>query len=571
MSPTVPTMAGYPRWQGAGAPVRVLGLLLVLLLAFATTAYAQDEARPAGTTGGTLIIGQLQEPASMVLAESSTPVSAQYYTAMLINEPLLKVDHEYNVVPGLLEEVPTVENGGISGDFLTYTLRLRPDLVWEDGEPLTAHDIAFTWQWLNDPANVAYATHGWEKVESVEVSEDGLSATIKLADTFAFWLDEAVINMGIAPQHAVEAAGTKDAFNQHPIGNGPFKLTEWRIGDVLIFDRNDNYYRGPAYLDRVVVRIIPDSNALAAATLAGDVHIAIGLLTANVPQLQAAPNVEVITTTWPQLERIFFSQTVAGDTSTPHPILTDVAVRKALIISVDMDEILENLYFGINPRGINELYGTAYFNDELEPYPYDPEEARQTLEEAGWVDTDGDGIREKDGVRLSLTHSTTAGNRPRESMQAIMQQAWADVGIEVNIENYPAPSFFGGWEGVAWGRRYEMAQFSNGIFALQPNLSDWWHSDAIPTPEKQFGNGHSGWSDPRVDELLDEHRHGVSDARAREILDEVQRIVYDNYVMFPLFSAAAIFAVNDNVQNVNPTQFGAQAGLFWDAYDWSVE
>lgn len=568
-----PSLGPAPQQSAPTRPGKRLALRLLAALALllpTTAALAQGE-RAEGRSGGTLIIGQLQEPASMVLAESSTPVSAQFYTAYLINEPLLKVDHDYNVVPGLLAEAPSLENGGISPDFLTYTLRLRPGLVWEDGVPITANDIAFTWGWLNDPVNVAYATHGWEKVVSVEVADDGLTAVVTLADTFAFWLDEAVIGMGIAPQHAVEAVPTKDAFNQRPIGNGPFKLVEWRIGDVLIFERNDNYYRGPAYLDRIVVRIIPDSNALTAALIAGDINIAIGLLTANVPQLEAAPNTDVAITAWPQVERIFFSQTVAGDTSTPHPILTDVAVRKALIISVDMDEILENLYFGINPRGINELYGTGYFNEELSPYPYDPDEARRTLDAAGWIDSDGDGIREKDGVRLSLSHSTTAGNRPRESMQAILQQAWADVGIEVVIQNYPAPSFFGGWEGVAWGRRYEMAQFSNGIFALQPNLSDWWHSDAIPTPEKQFGNGHSGWSNARVDELLDEHRRGVNDERAREILNEVQRIIYDDYAMFPLFTAATIFGVNRNVHNVDPTQFGAQAGLFWDVYDWWVD
>jgi peptide/nickel transport system substrate-binding protein len=545
---------------------------LVLTLAVSAAAWlglaAAQEARPAGNTGGTLVIGQLQEPASMILAESSTPVSAQYYTAMLINEPLVKVDHDFNVVPGLLAEVPSVESGTISEDYRVYTLKLRDDVTWEDGTPVTADDIVFTWQWLIDPANVAYATHGWEKVESIDVL-DPQTVVVTLTTGFAFWLDEAVINMGIAPKHALEGAN-KDQFNQRPIGNGPFKLTEWRTGDVLIFERNDRYYRGPAYLDRVVVRIIPDTNALATAVMAGDVHMAIGLLTANVPQLQNAPGVNVVTTTWPQLERIFFSQTVPGDTSTPHPILTDKAVRKALILSVNLEEILQTLYFGINPVAVNELQGTSWFNEELEPYPYDPEEARRTLEEAGWVDTDGDGIREKDGVRLHLSHSTTAGNRARESMQAVMQQAWADVGIEVEIQNYPAPSFFGGWDGVAWGRRYEMAQFSNGVFALNPNLSDWWHSDAIPFPEKPFGNGHSGWQNDRVDELLDEHRKGVSAERAREILDEVQRIIYDDYAMFPLFQAATIFAIRDEVQNVNPTQFGAQAGLFWDVYNWSL-
>jgi peptide/nickel transport system substrate-binding protein len=528
---------------------------------------AQGERAP-GLAGGAVIIGQQQEPASMILAESSTPVSAQFYTAYLINEPLVKVDHDFNLVPGLLAEVPTLENGGISEDFRTYTLRLREGLLWDDGQPITADDIVFTQGWVVDPVNNTYATHGWEKVSAIE-AVDELTVAVTLDDTFAFWLDEAVIGMGIVPRHALEGVD-KAVFNQRPVGNGPFKLVEWRVGDALLFERNPLYYRGEAYLERVVVRIIPDSNAHAAQTVAGDIHVGIGYIENTVPQLEAAPNVEVIATTWPTLERIFISQTVPGEPYTPHPVLTDFAVRKALVHAVDMDEILETLYFGINPRGVNELYGTAYFNEELEPYAYDPELARAVLDDAGWV-VGSDGIRSRDGVRLSITHSTTAGNRLRESMQAIMQQMWADVGIEVSIQNYPPPSFFGGWDGVAWGRRYDLAQFSNGIYAMQPNLSDWWHSDAIPTPEAPFGNGHSGWSNERVDALLDEHRRGVTEERAREILDEVQRIIYDDYVMLPLFSRATLFAVNTRVQNVNPVQFGAHAGIYWDVFDWWIE
>src|SRR5690606_2812629 len=121
---------------------------LVLTLAVSAAAWlglaAAQEARPARNPGGTLAIGQLQEPASMILAESSTPVSAQYYTAMLINEPLVKVDHDFNVVPGLLAEVPSVESGTISEDYRVYTLKLRDDVTWEDGTPVTADDIVFT-------------------------------------------------------------------------------------------------------------------------------------------------------------------------------------------------------------------------------------------------------------------------------------------------------------------------------------------------------------------------------------------------------------------------------------------
>lgn len=554
---------GWARALRALVPILTASLLIATALA--------QEGRAEGKVGGTVVIGLLQEPDSMLLAETNTPVASQFFIPYLINEVLVRVDHDFKLRPGLLAEVPSLENGGISQDFRVYTLRLRPGLVWDDGVPITADDIVFTWRWLNDSKSVVYTTHGWEKVRSIEVIDEGLTAIVELSDSYAFWLDEAVIGMGIAPEHALGQAPSKDAFNQKPVGNGAFKLVNWRVGDSLVFDRNERYFRGPAKLDRIVVRVIPDTNALTAALIAGDIHVALGLNTASVPQLGAARNVQVLTTTWPQLERIFFSQTVPGDTYTPHPILTERAVRKALVTSVDMDEILETLYFGINPRAVNELSGTGYFNDTLEPYPFDPDEARRTLEEAGWVDVDGDGVREKDGLRLSLTYSTASGNRAREAMQAIIQQAWADIGAEVTIQNYPSPAFFGAWQGVAWGRRYEMAQFFNGIFALQPNLSDWWHSDAIPTPEKPVGNGHSGWSNSRVDELLDEHRHGVTDARAREILNEVQQIIYDDYAMFPLFSAATIFGVRTTLHNVRPTQFGAQAGLFWDVHEWWVE
>lgn len=546
-------------------------VLFTLLLGIGLGVALAQAGRAEGKIGGTVVIGLLQEPSSLLLAETNTPVASQFFIPYLINEVLVRVDHDFNLTPGLLAEVPTLENGGISPDFRVYTLRLRPGLVWDDGTPITADDIVFTWRWLNDPQSVVYTTHGWEKVSSIDVQADGLTAVVHLSDSFAFWLDEAVIGMGIAPGHALGAAPSKDDFNQHPVGNGAFRLVDWRIGDSLVFERNESYFRGPAKLDRIVVRIIPDTNALTAALIAGDIHIALGLNTASVPQLTSARNVEVLTTTWPQLERIFFSQTVPGDTYTPHPILTQKVVRQALVISVDMDEILDTLYFGINPRAVNELSGTSYFNGNLQPYPYDPDQARRILEDAGWIDADGDGVREKDGMRLRLTYSTASGNRAREAMQAIIQQAWAEIGAEVIIENYPASAFFGAWQGVAWGRRYEMAQFFNGIFALQPNLSDWWHSDAIPTPEKPVGNGHSGWSNPRVDALLDEHRRGVTESRAREILNEVQQIIYDDYAMMPLFSAATIFGIRTNLHNVRPTQFGAQAGLFWDVHEWWLE
>lgn len=511
------------------------------------------------------------EPIGLLMAESDAPVAAQKFISRLINEPLLLVDHDFNVVPGLLSEVPTLENGGISEDFQTYRLKMREGVSWDDGEPVTMNDVVFTWQWLIDPENVAYATHGWEDVDAIDVSDDGLTATVRLKEPSMLWLSRAIIDQGVIPEAAMTRLGSKAAFNLAPVGNGPFSFKEWVLGDHLTFVRNPDYFRGPAYLDQIVIKIIPDTNSLLAQQIAGDTMLTVDFDESALPRLLDTPNLNVITTDWPYMERIFLNVTAPGATSDPHPILSDVNVRKALALSLDRQTVIDTLYAGYGTLAVNELQGGPWFNESLEPYPYDPEAARSILEEAGWVDTDGDGIREKDGVRLSLSYSTTAGHRVREGTQAIFQQNAADVGIELVIENYQSAVFFGGFNGVLFGRKFDLAQFGNGIFTLDPNLGYWYHSKNTATHERPSGNAATGWSDAETEALLDEYERGVNPERAREILDEVQRRVQDAYIVIPLRQQVTVFALHDSVRGVQPTAFGATAGLFWMPHNWWVD
>jgi peptide/nickel transport system substrate-binding protein len=403
------------------------------------------------------------------------------------------------------------------------------------------------------------------------VSDDRLTAVVTLSEPYAFWLSDAVIGMGIIPMEAMEAGGGgRDSFLKAPVGNGPFKFVEWVLGDHITFERNGLYFRGPAYLDQVIVKFIPDTNAFIAQALSGDIQIGNGFQEPSIEALEGA-GLTVIVTNSPFMERIHLSQSVPGDTTVPHPILTDINVRKALAFSVDKQTIIDSIFFGLNEIAVNQIQNGPYFNESLLPYPYQPEESRRLLDESGWVDTDGDGIREKDGMRLSLTYSTTAGDSARESVQAIIQQNAADVGIELVIENYPPPAFFGGFDGALMGRRFELGEHANGIFGYEPNMANSWHSDNIPTAESPFGQIAHGWSDPHVDELLDEYQAGVSPERGAEILDEVQQITYDAYAWIPLYMRAVIFTVAEGVHNVNPVDFGAHAGLFYDSYNWSIE
>jgi peptide/nickel transport system substrate-binding protein len=548
----------------------LLTLFVGLLSLLASGALAQ-EARPEGKTGGTLVMGIRVEPQGLLMAETDAPVAAQKFVSRLINEPLLLVDHDFNLVPGLLAEVPTLENGGISEDFQTYTLRMRDGVKWDDGEPVTMRDMVFTWQWLIDPENVAYATHGWEDVESIDVSDDGLTAVVRLKAPSMLWLSRAIIDQGLMPEAGMTRLGSKAAWNRSPVSNGPFSFKEWVVGDHLTFVRNPDYFRGPAYLDQIVIKVIPDTNALLAQQIAGDTMITIDFDESALPQLLRAQGLNVITTDWPYMERIFLNVTNPPATWDPHPVLSDINVRKALALSLDRQTVIDTVYSGYGSLAVNELQGGPWFNEELEPYPFDPEEAKRVLDAAGWVDTDGDGIREKDGVRLSLTYSTTAGHRAREATQAIFQQNAADVGIELNIENYQSAVFFGGFNGVLFGRKYDIAQFGNGIFTLDPNLGYWYHSKNTATHERPSGNAATGWSDAEVEALLDEYERGVNPERAREILDEVQKRIQDAYIVIPLRQQVTVFAMLDFVKGIDPTSFGAINGLFWMPHNWWID
>lgn len=529
---------------------------------------AQDAER--GQPGGTVVAGVYQEPNSLNFLLTGGPISFASMQLYPLFEPLIRYNAEGQMEPRLLTEIPTVENGGISDDGLTYTLKFNEGVTWHDGTPCTANDYRFTWEWIMDPKNQAQATAGWAEIESVEVPDD-LTAVVTLKGMYIPFVGEALGWNPILPEH-IQSTMTTEEFGRNPVGNGPFRFVEWVPGDHITYARYEEYFRPEkALLDQLIWKVVPDRNTVIAQAKTGDIQIGVDYTEAQIPEMENVPGVSLSITPQQIYERYHFTLVTHDDASVPHPIFSDKNVRLALTHALDRQTIIDQVLYGRTRIARNELDNSPYEYAAIEPFAYDPELAKQLLDEAGWV-AGADGIREKDGVRLSFTHGTTSGNQTRETIQALAQANWKDVGVEMTIANQPASKFFGGFnDGGGWlDRTIDMVGFTNGRPSSDPNLRPFWHTESIPTVDKPGGFNHSGFSNPDLDALLDQQLTELDDAARTDLLNQAQQIIHDEAPMIPMYDRVGIHSISDRVKGVQPSLFGSVSGLVWNTADWSI-
>jgi peptide/nickel transport system substrate-binding protein len=520
--------------------------------------------------GGTVIVGLWQEPESLTWVVGSGSFSERA-VLLTLHEPLVRIGADNEVEPGLLKEVPTIENGGISEDGMTVTVRLKEGLSWSDGEPLTIEDYVFTHETIMDPETAAVQTLGWDRIESIETPDDH-TAVVSLTEPYAPFVNLTMVGYfgSLLPKHVFdEGIDIRSDFGRNPVGSGPFRFVEWASGDHIRAERNPYYHRGEANLEELVFRLTPDRNVVIAQTRTGDMDIAFDMTEAQIPELEDLPGVTLHTTPGTTVERYFFNFRNPDNLDEPHPALSDVRVREALVLAIDRQEIVDTLLHGRTEVAVNELGTTPFFNEDLEVRPYDPDRAQELLDEAGW-EVGSDGIREKDGHRLTLKHVTSAGNALREQMQVIVQQDFLDVGVEMEIDNYRPAELWAGCAsgGISAQGQFDLAGWADTIPGVDPDLTIFWHSSQIVDCETNpAGYNTRGYSNPEVDELLDRQQMTSDPDERMEIIQQLQQVLYDDIVAIWLYYRVDIVAVNDRVQGIQPTPFG---GAFWNTGDWSV-
>lgn len=508
------------------------------------TAAAQRVPRPPRKPTGQVIVGLSQEPT--VFNPLMMHIEVDQGVHWNLFSPLWGVDEKGNFFPELAAEVPTVENGGISEDGLTWRVKLRPGVAWHDGRAFTADDVKFTLDLINNPHFRAYSRNGHELVTDIKVvSPTEINWRMKKA--YAPY--PAILSWTfIVPQHILGKAADPNTapFNNAPVGTGPFRWSERMPGDHITLVANDQYFGTGPYLERVVFRYIPDLTVLFTQFQTGAIDYT------GIQGITADHYKEAIKISG---RRVFVGPAAFVESITMNqirPVFQDPAVRQALYHGMDKKSIIGAIYYGLPTETESFLPRQSWaFNPDLPKHVYDPAKAKQILDAAGWKPGAG-GIREKNGVRLAFTNSTTAGNHVREQAQELLQQTWRDIGVDMQIKNMPAA--------VIWGNYYNLSHYDSVMVGQDemtgpdPDVTIYYSSKAIPA-RGGAGLNTMEYVNPKVDELLMAGATTLDRGKRAAIYRQLQTIIRSDLPMLPIFQYATIEGTKDKLIGYTPSVY----------------
>jgi peptide/nickel transport system substrate-binding protein len=541
--------------------------LSLFVVAAMVLAACRPSTPPPPTFSGTATITFVQEP------DSLSPLYTTMFFSAITRDFWLKglwsFDDNNNPVPEVAAEIPSAANGGVSADGKTLTVKLRSDVVWSDGTPLTADDFVFTYNMIVAEKNVVQSRYPYEDyVASVE-AKDKTTLVINFTEPFAPWL--ATMFLYVLPKHVLQPVFDKDGtldnaeWNRAPtVGVGPFVFSEWESGSHLIFVANPKWVKVPK-LEKVFIRIVPDDAAQEAVILAGDTDIGVFLSSDQIEKLEADGKVEVVAVSSGYDEGWFLNVNPA----TAHPAMLDVNVRKAIALATDRFTIVKDLLVEeINPVNATFWDGTTPYGDpSLKPYPYDPEQARQLLDGASWKDTNGDGTRDKDGVELKLRYITNQ-RQLRKDVQAVVQQQWAAVGIGAELVNYSSDVYWNGYNdgGPQAQGLYDIAEYSSVGSFPDPEASANWLCEQISSADNPDGANWQGYCNPEMDALLKKQATTLDRDERIKLFYQIEKIMYDEVLYIGIWKDPDLWSVNKRLQGVKLSG----ATPFWNAAEWSV-
>jgi peptide/nickel transport system substrate-binding protein len=445
--------------------------------------------------------------------------------------PLWLLDAQGKFVPMLAKAVPTLENGGISADGLTWRVELRSDVKWHDGKPLTAEDVRYSMALMKNPAFRARNRTAFELIATVGVEGDNV-ITWKLKEPYAP-MTSVLSWTFIVPAHILSQDPDPNSpkFAAAPIGTGPYRFVSRKTGDHVILEANPNYFGKPPGLNRLIFKYVPDLNAMYTQFKTGEIdYIGLqGIPTNFYKEATALRGRRVHTANKPSVENLTLNL--------GHPALADKAVRKALNIAIDRQAICDQVYDGLPKPANSYLVPTHWaYNANLPKPEFDPKKAAAMLDQAGWV-RGPDGIRVKNGVRLSFTNSTVTGNQLRAQTQQLIADDFKKIGVEMLIKNLVAA--------VLWADFWRNSEFDSLLtaptytIASDPDVTHRFGSGAIPK-ETKSGSNVSQYKSPGVDALLAKGRQEYNIAKRKEIYAKVQELIMDDLPFLPLFNSVEI-------------------------------
>lgn len=512
-----------------------------------TDAPAADPNAP--VPGGTVIVGTPQEPGNLNPVLTSSTIDE--VIGAFFAEGLVGYDVNGAYVPVLAESLPEV-----SADGLTLTYKIKPGLKYSNGEAVVCADVQFTRDVITSDLSGA-STSGYSDIASIECPDD-LTVVVTMKTVFAPYLN---LFIYLIPRSAGDIADLETwEYNRAPIGTGPWMVEEWQAGDHITLVRNP-YYReaGKPYLDSVIIKILPSREVGIQLLGTGEINTLWDLTEADFPTLAQMEGVGYAGGYYGsgENELLVFNladpavDAPADAAANPHPILSDLRVRQAIQYAIDKQSIVDNLLYG-NVKVGTTVLPTGTFACEQPASEFDLEQAKTLLDEAGWV-PGADGIREKDGVRLSLKISTTTGNQLREQTEQVLAEMLKAAGIELVIDNVPSDTLFAAWDadGMRKHGRFDLLLYTTGP-GNDPdsNLFANYHTARIPIEENDgAGNNFSRYSSADVDRWIDEASMTTDVDARRELYCKVATQINQDLPRVFLYERLIINGYRTDLQN----------------------
>lgn len=514
--------------------------------------------------------------------------------ASLITEPLARYDETGMMVPWLVDEIPTVENGGVSEDLTQITWTLTDGILWSDGTPLTAEDVVFSYEYCVADGTGCNALSNFTDVESVEaVDERTVTVTFSVPKPFPYgpFVGAEAPIIQKAQFEGCEGTNAANCTEQNfaPVGTGPFVVSDFRVNDVVEYVRNENYrVEGQPFFDRVIFKGGGDAESAARAVLeTGEADYAwnLQIAPAVLDNMAAAGQGMVVVSFGTSVERIMVNQTnpdpALGDNRSlymdgenAHPFLTDPAVWQAMSMAIDRETISSQLYGAAGQPTCNVLPAPAIYastnNDDC--LVQDIEGAKAMLEEAGYVDSDGDGFREDPdtGENLSVLFQTST-NTVRQSTQALIKSVWEEIGIATELRNVDAGVFFGGDPASpdTYGKFYaDVEMYTNNFSGTDPeSYMGNWVCDEISGPDNNWlGNNIPRWCSPEYEELVAQMAQTAVLEERAELAIMMNDMLVQSGVMIPLVHRGDVSAHANDLEGVRMNSWDSE---LWNIADWT--
>jgi len=499
---------------------------------------------------------------------------------------LSDIDPNGNVFPELAAELPTIDNGDVIIDedagTMTVTWKMRSDVQWADGTPVTADDVIFTYESIINPD-----TGGWipgiDYIDSVEKIDDH-SFVIYYNSIYPGYLTqfggEQVV---VWPAHFCDASQGFSSWDcaRQPLSNGPFILSEWINGDHMTFVRNERYFdAGKPSIETITVRIVPDQAVRKTMLINGDADLDMWTTEPMIADLEGEPNVEVsISPNSRWVMRIFFNLAAKGTTdpaATPHPILSDLRVRQAIRAAIDVDTISKEFFLGFARPVWTEFFRPPHVCSDIPRPKFDPAAAEALLDAAGWKDTDGDGIREcrgcstaTEGYPMEMEFITYAEyGEALELTQQFIAEQLGRIGIKLNLTIVEGSVLWAATTdgGIEQSGNFDMDIWDDGYGGIDPTDFIWsYYSTDAATPD--LGYNYGRWSNAEMDTLIGE-AYTLDEEYRQDVFCQMATVLENELPQLLLFTATNADAHSVRLQNVQSTTNDL---VTWNAAEWTLK